>query len=413
MRLQRHREITGILAFLTVIATALSGCGDVNFDPGAVGNTLASSVATGDSHTCAVVTGGKVLCWGLNTSGQLGDNTVLDALSPVQVSGITDAVQVSAGARHACARLSNGTVWCWGDNTEGQLGNSSFVDSRIPVQAQGISGAVSVAAGGSHTCVVNASGTAQCWGLNTSGQLGNATNNSSNVPVSVFGVTTASTIVAGGSHTCARFSDATISCWGSNILDQLGNTGLIAASRNTPIAVSGINTAISISAGTSHNCAEVAGAPSRVRCWGDNFSGQLARAWTPQIPPSPPLTSSPEALPIIGISTPTWVAAGFAHSCSVLADNTIRCWGENFDGQLGNGNFVGFVPPDPSASITSTIVPVTVSGIVSATQVAAGQFHTCSLLLNGSIMCWGDNSSGQLGDGTGIFSATPVQVALP
>jgi alpha-tubulin suppressor-like RCC1 family protein len=97
----------------------------------------------------------------------------------------------------------------------------------------------------------------------------------------------------------------------------------------------------------------------------------------------------------------------------VLADNTIRCWGENFDGQLGNGNFVGFLPPDPSASNTATIVPVSVSGIVSASQVAAGQFHTCALLLNGNIMCWGRNDDGQLGNGTGIFSPTPVQVALP
>ena len=399
-----------IFFFLTFTCAALSGCGDVSLGPGGVASLLATWLTAGDSHSCAV-TGGKVQCWGLNTSGQLGDGTLSNALSPVFVTGITDAVQVSAGSRHTCARLSSGALWCWGENSEGQLGNGSFTDSLVPVQSTGVTDAISVSSGGSHTCAARAGGTVRCWGRNIEGQLGNATNTSSNLPVQVFGVTTASSVSAGGAHTCARLADSTVQCWGSNTLDQLGNTGLVAASRNTPIAVTGINTAVSISAGTGHSCAEVA-FPSRIKCWGDNFSGQLARSWTIIfVPPSVEMTS-PQALEVTGITTPAGAAAGYAHSCGVLDDNTVRCWGENFDGQLGNGTVAGFIPPNASASDTSTIVPVTVSGITSATQVATGQFHSCALLLSGQIMCWGMNSSGQLGNGTGVVSATPVQPIL-
>lgn len=410
MRSKLHRDISRAFFFMTLGASALAGCGDVALIAPGVPNLLATWLSAGDSHTCAV-TGGKVQCWGLNTSGQLGDGTTTNSLSPVFVSGITDAVEVQSGARHTCARLSGGAVWCWGENTAGQLGNGSFTSSSVPVQSTGVSTAVSVSAGGSHSCAVRADGSILCWGRNVEGQLGNATNTSSNLPVAVFGITTASSVAAGGAHTCARLADSTLRCWGSNTLDQLGNTALIAASRNTPIAVTGVSTALSISSGTGHSCSEVA-SPSRIKCWGDNFSGQLARFWT-DIFPSPVEMTSPQALEVPGITTPAGAAAGYAHSCGVLDDNTVRCWGENVDGQLGNGTVAGFIPPHASASATSTIVPVSASGIISATQVATGQFHSCALLLNGSVMCWGKNSSGQLGDGTGVASATPVQTLLP
>lgn len=394
------------LLFLTVIAAATGGCGDISLDTGGSGSgfLLASSVSAGDYHACAV-SSGKVKCWGLNTSGQLGNNTVTSSLSPVLVSGITDAVQVSAGGRHTCARLSNGTAWCWGDNVDGQLGNGTFVDSLVPVQVSGLSGATSISSGASHTCAVLADGSLWCWGRNIDGQLGDASNTDSSSPVEVSGITTASAVAAGGSHTCARLTDSTLQCWGSNLVDQLGNIAFVAGSRNTPIAVTGINTAVSLSAGNSHTCAEIA-SPSRVRCWGNNVSGQLARLW----PTLPLETSSPEAQNVASINTPAGVAAGLAHSCSVLTDNTVWCWGENFDGQLGNGSFAGFFPPNPSASATSTIVPVAVSGINSATQITAGLFHSCALLASNSVMCWGRNSSGQLGNGTGVTSLTPVLV---
>ncbi len=408
MRPERHRGISTVFLFFAIIG--LAGCGDLSVDGASDGSgfLLASSIDAGDNHACAV-SSGKVKCWGLNSSGQLGDNTAASPLAPVTVSGITGAVQVSAGSRHSCALLSNGTVWCWGDNVNGQLGNSSNTNSRVPVQVSGLAGATGISAGGSHTCAVLADGTAWCWGRNTEGQLGNSSNAASNIPVPVSGMTTAASIAAGGLHTCARLQGSTVQCWGSNLLNQIGNSGITAVSRNIPVPVIGLTSAASISAGTAHTCAEVTSPPG-VRCWGSNTSGQLARLWTPAIFPLPPGTSSPEALPVPGLSAPAGVAAGASHSCALLTDNSVLCWGENADGQLGNGNFFGFIPPDGVFPATSTISPVFVSGISSASQVSAGQFHSCALLFTGQVMCWGRNTEGQLGDGTGVFSATPVQV---
>lgn len=408
------REYLRIPALFSLMAFLLSGCGDLSLDGGADGSgfLLASSVDTGDNHSCAV-SSGMVKCWGLNSSGQLGDNSAISSLTPVVVSGITDAVQVSAGSRHTCARLSNGTVWCWGDNVDGQLGNGSTTDSRVPVQVSGLSNATDISAGGGHTCAVRADGSSWCWGRNTEGQLGNSSNADSLVPAQVstgLGVAPAASISAGGLHTCALLQDSTVSCWGSNLLNQLGNSGVTAVSRNIPVPVLSLTSAASISAGTAHTCAEVA-SPQGVRCWGSNSSGQLARTWQVSgLPPFTPITSSPEALPVQGVSTPSEVAAGSSHSCTILTDNSVLCWGENADGQLGNGNFFGFVPPDGVFPATSTIVPVAVSGLSSASQVAGGQFHSCARLFTGQVMCWGRNTSGQLGDGTGILSATPVRV---
>ncbi|MBI2400283.1 MAG: hypothetical protein HYV23_04390, partial [Deltaproteobacteria bacterium] len=126
MRFKRHLETSAILSFLTVIAAATGGCGDVSLDAGnnGSGSLLASSLSTGDFHSCAV-SSGAVKCWGRNSSGQLGDDTVFDSFFPVLVTGMTDAVQVSAGGSHTCALFSDGTVWCWGNNADGQLGDGT------------------------------------------------------------------------------------------------------------------------------------------------------------------------------------------------------------------------------------------------------------------------------------------------
>ena len=413
MRFQRHRDISAIFSFLTVIAAALAGCGDLSLDAGGAGSgfLLASSVSAGDTHTCAV-SNSAVKCWGLNSSGQLGDDTATNSLSPVLVSGITDAAEVSAGGRHTCARLSDSTVWCWGNNTDGQLGDNTTAGSRVPVQVQGITTAAGISAGGNHTCSVLANGTVWCWGNNLNGQLGNGTNNDSSIPVQVSGITGASAVAAGGIHTCALLTDGTVRCWGSNVLEQLGNSLLLPGSRsNVPVTATTVSSAVEISAGANHNCVSVTSPGTRVRCWGNNFSGQLGSAWTVIFPVVETTSNTP--LTVNGITTPTSsVAAGLDHSCAALSnDGTLRCWGENGNGQLGNFTTFSFVPPGAGASSSSTVIPVTVSGINSATRVTAGLFHSCALLASSRVMCWGLNSFGQLGDGSSVSSFTPVLVS--
>lgn len=414
----RNNGISAILSFLTVIAAALAGCGDISLDADGNGSgfLLASSVSAGDEHSCAV-SGGTVKCWGSNNSGQLGDDSIVNALSPVLVSGLPGTpAQVAAGGRHTCARLTDRTVWCWGENGNGQLGDNTTSDSRVPVQVQGINTAEDISAGGNHTCAVLADGTVRCWGDNLNGQLGNATNNDSSVPVPVSGINSVAAVAAGGIHTCALLTDGTVRCWGSNVLEQLGNAFLLPGSKsNVPVTATSVISAVNITAGANHNCVSVTSPNTRVRCWGDNFSGQLGLPWPLIFTPAPVFeTTSNEPLTVNGITGATGsIAAGLDHSCAaVSSDNTVRCWGDNGAGQLGN-----FTPspniglPGTGAPPFSTAIPVTVSGINSATQVTSGLSHTCALLASSRVLCWGQNTSGQLGDGSFIPSITPVLVS--
>jgi len=157
--------------------------------------------AAGGAHTCAVLSGGSVRCWGHNSFGQLGNGMTTNAYStiPVAVSGISTATAIAAGNAHTCAVLSGGSVQCWGYNYSGQLGNGTNTASNIPVAVSGISTATAIAVGNYHTCAVLSGGSVQCWGSNGYGQLGNGmtTNTDSNIPVAVSGISTALGVATG------------------------------------------------------------------------------------------------------------------------------------------------------------------------------------------------------------------------
>src|SRR3990170_2792116 len=308
------------------------------------------------------------------------DGTGASRLTPVTVSGISTAAQISSGGLHTCALLSNGTVVCWGSSTSGQLGNGSNTGSLTPVAVSGLTNASAISAGSSHTCALITDGTIQCWGRNLFGQLGNGSNQNSSTPVAVSGITTATAVAAGGGHTCARLSDGSARCWGSHALDQLGNTGLITgSSSSTPVTVSGLANAVSIEAGTNHTCAVTN--TGTVSCWGDNISGQLGGFWT--LVATFPLsfrTTSETPVSVSGLSTAAGAAAGFGHSCAALSTGSVFCWGDNSSGQLGSASNVGFVPPGAGASSTTSIVPVQAGSITTAVEVTTGLFHSCARL---------------------------------
>jgi alpha-tubulin suppressor-like RCC1 family protein len=317
---------------------------------------------------------------------------------------LKNVVAISAGEYHTCALLKNGSVKCWGDNSDGQLGDGTTDDKSTPVTVVGISNAIAISAGrnlfigGYHTCALLRDGSVKCWGNNLGGQLGDGKSypeeNSSLTPVTVVGISNAIAVSAGGDHTCALLRDGSVKCWGDNFYGQLGD-GKSYPKENrslTPVTVVGISNAIAIATGHEHTCALLR--DGSVKCWGDNLFGQLGDGTTHD--KSTPVT-------VVGISNAIAISAGDYHTCALLSNGSVKCWGGNDRGQLG----------DETTAAKST-TPVTVVGISNAIAVSAGGDHTCALLSNESVKCWGDNSDGQLGDGKSyaeeMYSRIPVTV---
>lgn len=239
-----------------------------------------ASVSVGATHTCAVTADGAVQCWGENMFGQLGDGTILSSPTPLDVIGLTiGATAVAAGSHHTCAIIAGGGVQCWGLNFLGQLGDGTITGSPTPVSVIGLTSGVSaIAAGQEHACAITAAGGLQCWGRNFSGQLGAGTIKGSRTPVDVTGLTSGVAAVAGGGfHTCAVTTAGGAQCWGDNFFGQLGNGTNTGSS--VPVDVAGLtHGVVAIATGTNHTCA--ATTVGSFWCWGANAEGQLGDGTT-------------------------------------------------------------------------------------------------------------------------------------
>ena len=354
------------------------------------GISSASGITAGDSHSCAL-SGGSLQCWGWNQNGELGNGaTTQQYTTPVAVTGgISTAVEVKGGGKHTCALLADNKVKCWGDDSFGQLGDGSTVKETSPVNVSGISTATEIATGYAHSCALLADNKVKCWGNDSFGQLGDSTTNQSSIPVAVSGISTATALTAGYFHTCALLASGSVQCWGSNGSGQLGIGTLTPATSTTPVTVSDISTATAIAAGRFHTCALLS--DNSVKCWGHNQYGQLGNGTTNNLYTSPVAVS--------GISSATKIAAGGQRSCALLASHQVQCWGENSFGQLGDG------------TTNQSSIPVTVSGISTATEIATGYTHSCALLSGGTEQCWGNNTNGQLGNGVSAISTTPQYIS--
>ncbi len=374
-------------------------------------------MALGARRACAVHTDGIVYCWG----NGLALTQVPDLALVTQISGfdttfcarrfdgtvhcfgddlvatprddVGDAAEVAVGRAHLCVRTRAGLVRCAGDDAYGQLGDgASAASSTAFVEVSGLVDAASLSAGADHTCARRASREVVCWGRNQHGQLGDGTFVDAPAPVSVPGLTVRQ-VRAGGAHTCALTTDGTIACWGEGTQAALGDGVL--ADRASPAAVPGLSAQRWVTAGDHHACA--LSDTLEVRCWGDNTFGEAGGDTERQ--------SAPAA--VLGLSGVVALDQGGtadsnAFRCALLDTGEVHCWGgltSNASGQLGNG------------TTTPSVVPVRVSGLSDARAIAVGGTHACALRTGGTVVCWGGDSVGQLGDGAPLAAASsPVPV---
>jgi len=361
----------------------------------------ARSLSAHWQHACAVLLDGSVVCWGSNSSGQLGDGTQIDRAQPVAVPNLQNVVAVTTGLSHSCA-MTAGAIRCWGDNSQGQLGSNASGASGAMVQPTLVPiviDPVAIAAGAQHTCAVRLNGQVLCWGQNSSGQLGEGSMSSLAEPVPVTGLGNGVKVPAGATFSCAATSDGAIFCWGDDQYGQLGTGHDVFRAAATTIALS----ADQVTAGGAHSCAVghavLPGDADGFVCWGSEQAGQLGDNGDGD-------RSLPE--PIVLPLVPGGISAGALHSCAVDGSAGLWCWGRGSSGQLGPGHLV------------DTPYPIEVplpSGANQAIAVAGGGAHSCVLVdpadgLGGEIFCFGDNSYGQLGDGTLTSRPTPAPVSL-
>ncbi len=360
--------------------------------PGPVtGLTDATQLTAGLFHVCAIRATGAVVCWGLNGNGQLGDGSSVNRSTPVAVPGVTGTLQVEAGLGSTCARLAT-SVQCWGSGGFGELGNGGNVGSLVPVTVSGLSDATQIDLAEGTACALRATGEVVCWGRNSEGEIGDGTTVGENVPTAVTGLAgTVAEISTIYRHVCARLATGAVQCWGWNYYGMIGDgTSSPTTPTLVPATALNLSDAIGLTAGGTFTCA-LRGS-GEVTCWGSNISGVIGDGSTTG-------RSTPGYGPEITYTGIVNVD-GSNHSCAVRGTGQALCWGLNDHGQIGDGGA-------PANRVTPYVLPT----ITDAVRIVNGVGHTCVLRSGGTVLCWGWNNSGQLGDGTFTNSATPVPVS--
>ena len=424
------------MAILVTAAVVMTGSGPVaangNDAPGNPATFRAISV--GGSHACAILANGTVRCWGWNAFGQLGygdrlsrgdgPNEMGTNLPPVDLGTGRTATAIAAGQWHTCALLDNATVKCWGFNFEGELGlggtsnrgdDPGEMGNNLPAVSLGTGRTVvALSAGQTHNCAILDDRSLKCWGGGIGGQLGQgnlvnrgdgANEMGNNLPAIRLGTGRTALVVSAGSlDTCAILDNLTVKCWGNNGFGQLGygdtanrgGGGLSQMGDNLPTVNLGTGrTARAISANSGHTCVLLDN--RSVKCWGGGGNGVLGQGSTAHRGDGP--GEMGDNLPAVRLGTgraATAVSSGPNHTCARLDNATVKCWGFANHGQLGLGDTTS--RGDGPGEMGDNLPAVRVGTGRSVTSLSVGS-HTCARLDNATLKCWGPNDQGALGLG--------------
>ena len=380
-------------------------------------------IVTGTNHSCALLDNGKIKCWGRNDDGQLGTGnqenygrypeTMGAKLPAVNLGNGIQAQDVCAGFSHSCARLADGSVKCWGSNESGQLGRDAEGNTLSPEPVP-LGDGVKVTAlscGNQFTCATTEAGQAKCWGDNQFGQLGigsaqmvlgrNTTEMGSALPYVMLGKgSKIKSLKAGSGHACALLENGGLKCWGGNGFGQLGYGDTILRGikpeqmgDNLPYVDLGKDVTLKeITLGAWHSCGLTT--DGKIKCWGINDAGNLGIGNT--VNRGNTAKSMGDALPyvLLGTFDVAGIYANGEHTCAKGTDSSIKCWGLNDYGQLGAGDSVN--RGRSQAGMSDTLRRVSLALPVKAIAEGKG-YHTCALLINSLVKCWGKNFTGQLG----------------
>ena len=319
---------------------------------------------------------GRLIGWGKNRHGQVGNGTFENQHLPVPVSGLRGVVQADAGHDHAVALLEDGSVWCWGQNDHGQLGDGTYEDRSCPTRLRGLPKARAVAAGFDFTIAVLEDGTVRTWGWDSRGKLGNGGTNDSNTPVAAKGLSGV-VAVSAGEHALALTDDGTVWGWGSNYRGHLG-IGTKRSMQLVPVQIPGLRDIATVSAAGCHSLA--LDRSGTVWAWGLGVMVGDGRD-----------RDCTRPVRLETLSDVTAVAAGESANLALRKDGSVWVWGRS--GRLQAGP-----------------LPAPVEGIDNVVAIAAGYWHGLVMTADGNLWSWGLNASGQLGDGSREPSRTPIPI---